>query len=173
MLEQEKTFLAKYLPNNLKDSPSKEIIDVYIPKTSAHPVLRLRKNGNSFEMTKKQPEVAGDASAQTEETIVLNQEEFGALNNKVEGKRVRKNRYFYNHQSKMAEIDIFQDDLKGLVLVDFEFESVNEKETFIVPDFCLTEVTQEDFIAGGMLCGKRYQDIEEKLNQFNYQQLYI
>jgi CYTH domain-containing protein len=124
-------------------------------------------------MTKKQPEVAGDASAQTEETIVLNQEEFGALNNKVEGKRVRKNRYFYNHQSKMAEIDIFQDDLKGLVLVDFEFESVNEKETFIVPDFCLTEVTQEDFIAGGMLCGKRYQDIEEKLNQFNYQQPYI
>ncbi|MDZ7611892.1 MAG: hypothetical protein U5L10_03955 [Candidatus Moranbacteria bacterium] len=171
MLELEKTYLAKYLPKGLKDCSFKEVIDVYIPKTDPHPVLRLRKNGSNFEMTKKQPVKGGDASAQTEETIILSREEFDALNNQVEGKRVRKVRYSYNHQGKTAEIDVFQDDLKGLVLVDFEFESVNDKEIFVMPDFCLADVTQEDFIAGGMLCGKGCGDIEEKLNRFGYQKI--
>ncbi|MFW5884754.1 MAG: CYTH domain-containing protein [Patescibacteria group bacterium] len=171
MLELEKTYLAKYLPEDLKKSPSKELIDVYIPGSHLHPRLRLRKNGGNFEITKKQPKVEGDASAQTEETIVLSREEFEALNNQVEGKRVRKIRYFYNHQGRRAEIDVFQDDLEGLVLVDFEFESVNDKEKFLMPGFCLAEVTQEDFIAGGMLCGKGYEDIEKKLNKYNYSKI--
>ena len=36
--------------------------------------------------------------------------------------------------------------------------SIEEKDAFVAPDFCLVEVTQELFIAGGMLCGKRYAD---------------
>jgi CYTH domain-containing protein len=172
MLELEKTYLAKYLPEGLKNSPSREVVDVYIPGSHLHPRLRLRKNGNKFEITKKQPEVEGDASAQTEETIILTPGEFRAFDEQIQGKRVRKIRYFYDYEGKTAEIDIFQDNLEGLVLVDFEFESINQKEMFVMPDFCLAGVTQEDFIAGGMLCGKRYEDISKKLKQFNYQPLY-
>lgn len=173
MIELEKTFLAKNLPENLASCEFKEIIDVYIPKTSEHPVLRLRKNGNNFEITKKQPVKDGDASEQKEQTIILTEEEFNALNEQIEGKRVRKLRYFYNYNGLTAEFDVFQDKLFGLVVIDFEFQSIEEKNNFQMPNFCLADVTQEDFIAGGMICGKSYEDIENNLQIFNYIKLFL
>jgi len=173
MNELEKTYLAKELPKGLKNCKSKEIIDVYIPKTSEHPVLRLRKNGDKFELTKKEPIREGDSSHQNEQTIVLTETEFKALNNQVKGKRVRKIRYFYDFEGRIAEFDVFQNDLLGLVVVDFEFKTLEEKEKFIIPDFCLAEVTQEKFIAGGMLCGKSYRDIKKDLEKFGYNKLFL
>jgi len=71
-LELEKTFLVKKLPLDLFDAKSKEIIDIYFPKDSLHPKLRLRKNGDNFELTKKEL-VKDDASEQIEHTIALNE----------------------------------------------------------------------------------------------------
>jgi CYTH domain-containing protein len=171
MIEREKTFLLKYFPENLFSAPKKEIIDVYLPKTADHPVLRLRKNGESYEITKKQPIVKGDSSCQKEQTIVLTEEEFSDLFSQLDGKKLHKMRYYYEYLGRKAEIDVFLGDLQGLVLVDFEFETDEEKEAFCIPDFCLVEVTQEKDIAGGMLCAKKYADIEEFLNRFLYQPL--
>lgn len=47
----------------------------------------------------------------------------------------------------------------------------NSMGSFQMPDFCLCEVTQEEFIAGGMLCGKRYTDIEADLERFGYKRI--
>lgn len=170
MIELERTYLAKYLPEGLEGCDCKEVIDVYIPHTEKHPVLRIRKNGDKYEMTKKTPLDDGDVSEMLEETIVLSQEEFDALM-KLEGKRVHKIRYYYNYHGHRAEVDVFQGDLVGLVTVDFEFDDVDTKNAFAQPDFCLADITQEEFTAGGMICGKSYSDIEGKLNSFNYQKI--
>ena len=170
MIELEKTYLAKSLPDNLKECKSKEIIDVYIPKSSVHPTLRLRKNGDKFELTKKEP-VDGDVSRQEEQTIVLTEEEFNDLDKHLDGKRVSKIRYFYDYEGRTAEIDVFQEDLTGLVVVDFEFTDPKDKDDFEMPDFCLADITPEEFIAGGMICGKTYEDIKEDLERFGYQKL--
>ena len=169
MIELEKTYLAKFLPD-LKKCKSKEIIDIYLPKSAKHPVLRIRKNGDKFEMTKKQP-IGEDKTIQEEQTIILTKEEFQELSS-LEGKRIHKIRFYFPYNGRTAEIDVFQGDLKGLVLVDFEFESEQEKQAFEKPDFCLVEVTQEEFIAGGMLCGKTYKDIEKNLQKFGYKSLF-
>jgi len=171
MIELEKTYLVKYLPEGLRKCDHKEILDIYIPESSRHPVVRIRKYGEQYEITKKEP-VAEDSSIQTEQTVKLNQEEFEELN-KLPGKRVRKIRYYYDYQGRTAEIDVFQDKLLGLVWVDFEFEGADEKDSFSMPEFCLADVTQEEFIAGGMLAGKSYQDIEEDLTKFNYNKLFL
>ncbi len=121
-------------------------------------------------ITKKQPIQEGDASHQLEQTIPLTNEEFDDLA-KLQGKRVRKERYLYRYGGRTAEIDVFKDGLEGLVLVDFEFGTVEEKGSFRMPDFCLAEVTQQTFLAGGMLCGKKYSDIEKKLAEFNYSKI--
>ena len=113
-----------------------------------------------------------DASELKEETIILNKSEFNTLK-KLNGKKIRKIRYFYNYKNQIAEFDIFQDKLKGLVLIDFEFKTSKEKSQFQTPHFCLADVTQEEFIAGGMICGKTYQDIETELNQFNYKKIFL
>ncbi len=133
----------------------------------------MRKNGDSYELTKKEPINEGDASQQKEQTIILTKIEFDALNNQIDGKKVRKIRYLYEYEGRIAEFDIFMDDLFGLVLIDFEFETTDEKENFTMPDFCLIDITQEVFIAGGMICGKTYQDIVEDLNKFNYEKLFL
>jgi CYTH domain-containing protein len=170
MIEFEKTYLAKYLPENLNKCESKEIIDIYLPKDAEHPKLRIRKSADKYEITKKQPVKNGDASEQIEQTIVINEKEFNALS-ELKGKRIRKNRYFFPFNGRIAEIDVFEDNLKGLVTVEFEFERKKEKAKFERPDFCLADVTQEDFIAGGRLCGKKYKDIEEDLKKFGYRKI--
>ncbi|MBS3117292.1 hypothetical protein J4430_00205 [Candidatus Woesearchaeota archaeon] len=172
MIELEKTYLAKELPKNLRSCKFKEIIDIYIPKTSRHPTLRIRKNGDKYEVTKKEPVSGLDSSCQEEQTIVLREDEFKSLE-KIDGKRIRKLRYYYNYHDRRGEVDIFQDSLKGLVLVDFEFETIQEKDEFEMPNFCLVDITQEKLFAGGMLCGKSYEDIEENLRGLGYKKLFL
>lgn len=167
MDEFELTFLAKFLPNDLEKFPSKEIVDIYIPKEKEHPTIRLRKNGDVLELTKKEPVNGEDSSWQLEQTIHLTEEEYKVFA-KLDGKKNSKIRYKYPYQNQTAEIDVFQDDLKGLVVVDFEFESKDAMKNFEMPDFCLADVTHEKFIAGGMVCGKKYQDLESELKRFNY-----
>ena len=168
MIELERTFLAKKLPENLENLPRKEVIDIYHPKEAHHPVLRLRKDGDKYELTKKNPVEGNDASRQREQTISLSREEFERLS-QLEGKKVEKVRYYYEYNGKRAEIDVFRGDLEGLVLVDFEFSTPEEKDSFSMPEFCLADVTREVFIAGGMLCGKKFSDIAAKLAEFGYQ----
>ena len=56
-------------------------------------------------------------------------------------------------------------------MIDFEFETVEEKNAFRIPEFCLIDITQEEFIAGGMVCGKSYTDIEENLRVLDYKKI--
>ena len=61
--------------------------------------------------------------------------------------------------------------MAGLVLIDFEFDSIDEKSNFRMPSMALADVTQEDFIAGGLLAGKKYSDIAPELNRFEYKRI--
>jgi len=169
-IELERTFLLKNTPAGLEKCKSIEISDIYIPKTAEHPILRIRKRGDFFEITKKCPIKGNDSSEQGENTISLLKEEFDELS-QLKGKRFRKMRYFYSYNNKIAEIDIYLDDLKGLALVDFEFNKQEEKDKFKIPNFCLADVTQEKFMAGGMLAGKKYSDIEPFLKKYNYKKI--
>lgn len=167
MIELERTFLPKFLPDGLEKCKSCEIFDIYIPKSSIHPILRIRKIDGKFEITKKIPVENKDASHHEEKTISLSEKEFEALSS-VSGKTIHKTRYYYEYGGKMLEIDVFNGPLEGLVLVDLEFQSENEKNNFPIPPFCLADVTNEWFSAGGMLCGKSYSDIETELKKFGY-----
>lgn len=170
MIEYEKTYIVKYLPDGLEKCPSKKILDIYFPASARHPVLRLRKSGDKFEMTKKIRLAANDASRHEEHTIPLSQEEFIALST-VPGKHIHKIRYYYDYRGRTAEIDVFLEDLAGLVVVDVEFPSTDEKDVFAMPDFCLADVTQDELFAGGMLCGKKYDDLKDALNKYGYKKL--
>ena len=168
MIELERTFLAKSLPD-LSNCKKLEIIDIYIPKEREHPNLRIRKIGDKFEMTKKSP-LESDMSEQREFTVPLTEQEFNVLS-KLDGKVMHKIRHHFIYNGRLAEIDVFQDKLKGLIIVDFEFENEEEKNNFQIPDFCLADITQEVIFAGGMIAGKSYEDIEEVLKKFGYKKL--
>ena len=169
-LELELTFLAKELPKGIEAVKPTRIVDVYIPDTPEHSHLRLRQKGDKYEITKKMPIVEGNASEQIEQTILLTKDEFIVISS-CSKKRVVKDRYNIEIECKMAEVDVFTEDLKGLVLMDFEFNTVHEKSVFKMPGLALSDVTQEEFIAGGMLAGKTYNNISSELKRFNYRRL--
>jgi CYTH domain-containing protein len=170
--ELELTYLARFLPDGLQDCQVKPMVDIYFPASSPHPVLRVRQRGDMFEITKKTVASGTDSSNMLEQTIPLTQEEFAGLTANS-GKRVAKMRYEYPYLNYTVEIDVFAEALAGLVLVDFEFANRDEQLAFTMPDFSLAEVTQEAFIAGGMLAGKAYSDIAGQLAKFGYQPLLL
>ena len=167
-IEIERTFLAKYLPKDIYKCKHIEIYDKYIPANQAHPILRLRKKGNIYELTKKQPITDGDASIQAEHTIQLTKDEYDALLS-VSGKELRKIRYYFQTDNGVKyEIDVYKDALEGLVVIDIEFNSKTEMEELTESDMLLADVTQEEWVAAGMLAGKTYNDIKDELEKFDY-----
>ncbi|MDZ4284730.1 MAG: hypothetical protein U1A28_02815 [Patescibacteria group bacterium] len=80
-------------------------------------------------------------------------------------------RYYYPYDGITAEFDAFEGELAGLVLVDFEFDTEEEMAAFIIPGFCLADVTQEAGLAGGVLAGRSYGDITVELAEYNYRTL--
>ena len=174
MIELERTFLAKQIPDGLKQCKSKEILDIYIPKSmEGHAPVRLRKNGDVYEITKKSRVDEGDHTKLLEQTISLTRAEFMALEKEIVGKRLHKTRYYYPVNGRVAEVDVFMDALTGLVLIDFEFTNEEEMKAFKAPFFCLAEVGHEDFIRGGVLAGKRYSDLEVELVKHAYLKLFL
>lgn len=168
-LEHELTYVARFLPPELQAATPKRLVDVYIPDDAAvHPRVRLRQKGDAFEFTKKVPVVAGDASVHHEQTVTLERDEFLCL---ARGslRRVEKDRFVVTIDGHRAEVDVFRGALEGLVLIDFEFSTREELEEFNAPSCCGQDVTQEDFIAGGLLAGKSYSDIESDLKRCGYE----
>src|SRR6185436_9221926 len=105
MEELELTYLAKELPKEALVSASVEMLDIYIPASASHPVLRIRKNGDKFEITKKEPLQEGDASRLLETTIPLTAGEYAELA-QLSGKRVEKTRFYYREEGTTYQIDV-------------------------------------------------------------------
>lgn len=169
-IEYEKTYLAKRLPEGLASARSVVIRDVYVPETARHAVLRLRAKDDSYVITKKTILHGTDSSIMNEETIPLSTEEYQALAS-CSKKEFVKRRHFMKIEGHDAEVDVFEEKLKGLVIIDFEFPSEKEKQQFVMPDICLADVTQEEGIAGGILAGKSYEDIESLLKSYQYERI--
>jgi CYTH domain-containing protein len=169
-IELELTYLACEIPKELKGATPRKLLDIYIPENADRPFIRLRQKDQRYEITKKRPIDDEDASRQTEQTIPLDQVEFAALSIASQ-RRVEKDRYEVNIEGHRAEVDIFQGELAGLVLIDFEFETLAGMQAFRPPECCSADVTQERFLAGGQLAGKSYADIEADLKRCNYKRL--
>jgi len=170
MDEYELTFLPLELPADFDSLDFVEMHDLYIPLETDHPIMRIRKQGDNFEITKKEPVKLSDASHQFENTIKLTEEEYNSLK-KSPGSHIFKKRFYFTDNGFQYEIDIFKDKLAGLVLVDVEFSSKEEMDLFKKPYWLGAEVTNLDFIAGGLLANKKYSDISDKLSKYDYSKI--
>lgn len=169
-IEYEKTYLLKELPDGIDEADSVLIRDVYIPQSANHATLRLRQKDDTYVITKKQPVSGKDSSIQYEHTIELNEDEFTSLAS-CSNKDFTKRRYFMELAGRPAEVDVYLGKLEGLVVVDFEFNTDLEMNSFAAPDFILADVTQDVAIAGGYLAGKTIVDIMPLLKKYGYKKI--
>ena len=167
-MEYELTFLLAEIPSEAKEISGITMEDSYLPNDLAvHPRLRIRRKGDEYFLTKKTPVSEGDASAHLEQTIKLDRAEYDALR-EASTRRVSKTRYAVSIAGHECEVDVFDGMLTGLALIDFEFESKDAMSRFEAPDICGADVTQENFIAGGLLAGRSIDDIKTELDRLGY-----
>lgn len=172
-IELELTFLAREVPAEIKGVEPVVMEDTYFPQDpSAHAQLRVRRKANDLVIMKKLPVVEGDASAHTEYSIPLNADEYAALS-AASTRKISKHRYKVVIGGYPAEVDIFSGALSGLILIDFEFSDMEAKELFEAPSCCGADVTNEEFLAGGVLSSLTYEDISADLDGLGYTKLQV
>ena len=165
LIEIEKTFLLIKAPEWVNEVSGRLIIDTYFPESADHhPKLRVRQDGDKYELTKKSLIDPSDASQQYETTVELSEAEFNCLV-QASSRKLVKTRYSRNIGDISEDVDVFHGPLEGLILVDLEFACQESIGRSSFPEYCLVDVTQEDFIAGGMLAGKSLQDISQDLSR--------
>jgi CYTH domain-containing protein len=169
-IEIELTFLAAYMPNEIAGVTPTEIEDIYVTAGTGTSIIRLRKQDNDYELTKKGIIDTGDFSKHTEETIHLTKQEYYTLGIGSQLKIIKK-RYKTQINGFDAEVDVFAGRLDGLVTIDFEFDDIEVKDIFIKPDCCLVDVTQEKEISAGCLVSTSYDDMTPWLRTKGYEKI--
>lgn len=136
-MEIERKFLPNQLPENLSGYEVHQIEQGYL---CTDPVVRIRRSDDNCYLTYK----ARGLLAREEYNLPLNAEAYAHLKPKADGRIIQKKRYLIPLDDRLTvELDIFEGDLKPLVLAEVEFTSKEEAEAFLPPPWLGTDVTYD------------------------------
>ena len=76
-----------------------------------------------------------------------------------DGREIRKNRYFFDFNERIIEIDVYLGRLWGLNLAKAVFETVEDLKNFEIPSFAVMEVTNSGFFFGDNLVEKTFVEV--------------
>jgi len=138
MLEIERKWLIP-APPELNPSSRKAIIQGYLHIADKYSKIRLRQKGDLYFMTIKGP---GEL-ARAEFEIELNKTQFETLWPATLGHRLEKDRYEIYYNQYTIELDLFKNQLAGLIIAEVEFASIDQANSFIAPNWFGTEVTHD------------------------------
>ena len=138
--EIERKFLVKQLPDNLHQYSSTQIIQGYLAITEDGTEVRLRKKGNRYFQTVK----CGFGLQRGEAEIEISADQFAKLWWMTEGKRIEKVRFEIDHSGMKIELDVYSGFLKGLLVAEGEFSSIEQAKSFIPPSWFGREVTEDE-----------------------------
>ena len=79
------------------------------------------------------------------------------------GRPIVKRRYAYPHAGLMFSVDVFEQQLAGLVLAEVELADERAAESVTLPDFAIADVTEEPFFTGGALAKTTTEQLEQAL----------
>jgi len=102
--------------------------------------VRVREKGGLFYLTVK----SSGGLERTEAEMPVQEEDFEMMWGFTEGRRIEKMRYRIPLSGGLfCELDIFDGDLKGLVLAEVEFKDLSSADSFEVPVWFGEEVTDD------------------------------
>ena len=150
-MEIERKFLVSVLPENYDHHSSHQIEQAYL---STYPVVRMRKEGWQYYLTYK----SRGLLAREEYNLPLNQASYEHLLTKADGIVLTKQRFLIPlpGTSYTAELDIFSGHYKGLMLVEVEFETEEQANAFVPPEWFGEDVTFSGEYQNSRLASKSY-----------------
>ncbi len=138
-MEIERKFLIAELPDSFKALSGLNIRQGYIIITDDGFELRLRQKDDRFYQTIKQ----GSGLVRQEDEIELTHTQFQTLWPLTANRRIEKVRYEIPVGDLIGELDIFSEQLEGLLLVEVEFETLEQSQSFKAPSWFGAEVTDD------------------------------
>jgi len=150
-MEIERKYLVRQLPEPLSAYDFHRIAQGYL---CTKPVVRIRRSDDTYYLTYK----GSGMMVREEYNLPLTKEAYEHLLPKIDGLLISKTRYLIplsaaehglselrDESSPMltAELDIFEGPLAPLMLVEVEFESVEEANAFVAPDWFGEDVTED------------------------------
>lgn len=137
-MEIERKFLTTALPDGALEYPFSLISQTYISIT---PTIRIRQSDDTYFLT-----VKGKGAMQRQEfELQITREEYLSLEKKAETPAIQKKRYFLPlEQGLVAEIDIYDGFLEGLITTEVEFASLEEAENFSPPLWMGKDITYDN-----------------------------
>lgn len=136
--EIERRFLVKSLPVSFFQCESIPIEQGYIAIEESGNAVRLRKIGDTYFLTVK----SIGTLVREEREVSISKVQFKGLWESTKGRRIVKDRYLIPYDSLQIEVDIFKENLKGLIIAEVEFESVAEALNFQKLEWMDIEVTE-------------------------------
>lgn len=134
-MEIERKYLITRLPEPLDSYPCRIIEQGYL---NTAPVIRIRKDNDRYELTYK----SKGMMVREEYNLPLTREAYLHLRSKIDGRLIQKKRYMIPLDNGLTvELDLFEGELKGLILAEVEFPDVETAETFLPPDWFGEDVT--------------------------------
>ena len=94
---------------------------------------------------------AGRGGVRTELEWPLTRDEFEAAWQQTGGRRVRKTRYRLEYGEHLIELDVFHEELDGLVVAEVEFDSEQSLDAFQPPGWFGREVTEDERFSNASL----------------------
>ncbi len=136
-MEIERKFLVSDIPIDLTQCVCRIIEQGYL---STNPVVRVRKDNDEYYLTYK----GKGLMAREEYNLPLNKEAYEHLIKKADGNIITKHRYeIPDKTGRTIELDIFDGTFKGLILAEVEFDSIEEADNYIPPDWFKEDVTND------------------------------
>ena len=148
-MEIERKYLVRRLPDDLSKYEAKKIAQGYL---CTDPVVRIRRSNDNYYMTYK-----GDGLMVREEyNLPLTREAYEHLLPKIDGLLIAKTRYLIPLTDRLtAELDVFEGVLSALTLVEVEFDSVEEANAFVPPEWFGEDVTYDSRYHNSTLSQKK------------------
>jgi adenylate cyclase len=145
--EIERKFLLDEAPALTEGSDSVQIDQGYLAIDELTEV-RVRRADQEISLTVK----GGHGEIRDEVEIPLEEEQFAALWPLTEGRRIRKSRRLIPLDGGLkVELDVFEEDLDGLLLAEIEFANETQSNGFEPPDWLGEEITGDERYAGQSL----------------------
>lgn len=164
-MEIERKYLLKSLPSNLEQYDHMELEQGYL---CTNPVVRVRREDDQYILTYK----GKGLLCREEANLPLTAEGYAHLREKADGIIIRKTRYLipldgkevrYHtdgskiHSGTLAELDVFHGEYEGLTLVEVEFDSVEQANAFVPPEWFGEDVSETGLYQNSRLAEKKQE----------------
>ena len=133
-LEIERKFLVTTAPEGLDTYSSKDIDQGYLAVTDDGVEVRVRRYGSQAFLTVK----SGGGRARVEEELEIDERRFGALWALTEGRRLGR-----RQDDGGGGLDVYREELDGLMVAEIEFESPEAAAAFEPPAWFGREVSDD------------------------------